>query len=114
MGGHPLATVSTAEPQFRLAVTSCVAALRRMAGYELDPPIARRLQELSEQKEYLDKDEHDELLALVAFSRQRTIEKLEARVALDRLREILPEMVEGTRHGVRPAVASGVSSSVSG
>jgi hypothetical protein len=89
-----VATVSTGEPQFRLALSSCVSALRRMAEYELDPPIAQRLQRLSERKEFLDQDEHDELLALVDFARQRTVEKLEARLALQRLRDVLPDMVE--------------------
>lgn len=90
-----MSTVSTAEPRVQLALSSCVSALRRMAGYELDVPIARRLQELSERKEFLEKDEHDELMALVAFAQQRTIEKLEDQVALNRLREILPDMVNG-------------------
>ncbi len=92
-GENPLATVSTTEPQFQLAVNSCVTALRRMAEYELDLPIADRLQDLSERKEFLNPSEHEELMALVAFAQQRTIEKLEAQVALKRLREILPEMV---------------------
>jgi hypothetical protein len=45
---------------------------------------------LGERKEYLSLAEHEELLALVDFAQQRTIEKLEARVALDRLHTALP------------------------
>ena len=45
---------------------------------------------LGERKEFLSQAEHEELLALVDFAHRRTIEKLEARVALDRLRTVLP------------------------
>ncbi len=37
------------------------------------------MHELGERKEFLKQAEHDELLALVDFTRKRTIEKLEAR-----------------------------------
>jgi hypothetical protein len=66
-----------------------------MAAYELEPPIARRIEDLSERKEFLDSADHDELLALVHFAQQRTLERLEAQVALQRLREIVPELVNG-------------------
>jgi hypothetical protein len=55
--------------------------------------IARSLQglhALGERKEYLSPAEHEELLALVDFAHQRTIEKPEARLALDRLHTALP------------------------
>ncbi len=65
-----------------------------MAEYELDPTLARYVQELSERKEFLDQSQHDELMALVAFSQQRTIEKLEARAALKRLRELFPDLIQ--------------------
>jgi hypothetical protein len=71
-----------------------VAALRRLAGSELDPPLARRLQELSERKEFLDEAGHDEWTALVDFVQQRTIDKLEVQVAPSRLRDVVPEMVQ--------------------
>jgi hypothetical protein len=88
-----LATVSTAEPNVQLALGSCIAALRRLAQYELDAALARRLEELSERKEFLDAAGHDELMALVHFTQQRTMEKLEAQLALNRLRTILPDLV---------------------
>jgi hypothetical protein len=56
--------------------------------------LARRLEELSERKEFLDQAGHDELMALVNFTQQRTIEKLEAQLALQRLRSVLPDMVD--------------------
>lgn len=87
-------TLSTSEPQFQLAFSSCVAALKRMATYDLDPPLARRLQDLSERKEFLGSEEYEELMALVRFSQQRSVEKLEAQLALNRLGEILPEMLD--------------------
>jgi hypothetical protein len=64
--------------------------LRRLAAYELAPPLSNRLHTLGERKEFLKEEEHEELLALVDFAHQRTIEKLEAQVALDRLRTALP------------------------
>jgi hypothetical protein len=72
---------------------SCIAALRRLAQYELDAALARRLEELSERKEFLDPAAHDELMALVHFTQQRTMEKLEAQLALNRLRTIIPDLV---------------------
>ena len=58
--------------------------------YDLDPALGRRMQELGERKEFLSQEEHKELLALVDFAHKRTIEKLEAQAALDRLRTALP------------------------
>lgn len=53
------------------------------------------MHDLGERKEFLGKEEHEELLALVAFSQRRSIEKLEAQVALKRLIELLPEVAAG-------------------
>jgi hypothetical protein len=88
-----LATLSTTEPRFQETLETCVLALRRMAEYELEEPIKRRLLDLSEKKEFLDEKEHDELMALVDFWQKRTNERLEAQVALKRLGELLPDMV---------------------
>jgi hypothetical protein len=93
IGGKTLATLSTTEPQFQEVLETCVLALRRMAEYELEEPIQRRLLDLSEKKEFLDEEEHDELMALVDFWQKRTNERLEAQVALKRLGELLPDMV---------------------
>lgn len=88
-----MVTLATTEPQLRLAMNSAAAALRRLAHFELDLPLAHRLDALSEQKEFLSAEQHAELLALVEFARRRTIEKLEALLALKQLHEIVPEMV---------------------
>jgi hypothetical protein len=85
-----MATVSTEDPQFQRAIQACAVALRRMADYELDPSLHRRMHELGERKEFLSPGEHEELLTLVEFAQKRTIEKLEAQAALDRLRTVLP------------------------
>jgi hypothetical protein len=85
-----MTTVSTDDPQFLSAIQACAVVLRRLAGYELAPSLHSRLHTLGERKEYLSPAEHEELLALVDFAHQRTIEKLEARVALDRLHTALP------------------------
>ena len=72
---------------------SCVSALRRMADYELEGPIQQRLLQLSENKEFLTHAERGELAALVDFWQKRTLEKLEAQVALKLLGEVIPEVV---------------------
>ncbi len=79
--------------ELKTALSPTVAALRRLAEYELEPSIDRRIQRLGEQKEFLGKEEHAELMALVTFAERRTIEKLEAEVALKRLRELIPDLV---------------------
>ena len=91
-----MTTVSIEDPQFQSAIQACAVALRRMDNYDLDPSLHRRLRELGERKEFLTPVEHEELLALVDFAHQRTIEKLEAQMALDRLRTALPGMLSDT------------------
>lgn len=83
-------TVSTGDPQFQSAIQACAVALHKMADYELDPLLRKRMHELGERKEFLSPEEHAELLVLVDFAHKRTIEKLEAQTALTRLRTVLP------------------------
>ena len=75
------------------ALESCVGALSKIANYRLEAPLQRRLDELGERKEFLVPAEHEELLGLVEFSQRRTIESLEARLALNRLRDAFPDAV---------------------
>ncbi len=91
-----MTTVSAEDPQFLSAIQACAVALRRLADYEFDPSLHSRMHALGERKEFLRQAEHEELLARVAFAHQRTIEKLEARVALDCLRTVLPGMLSDT------------------
>ncbi len=72
----------------------CIRALRPVADYELEPSLDRRLGDLGERKEFLTPDEHAELLDLVAFARHRSLEKLKAQLALQRLVEVAPEVVD--------------------
>ena len=88
-----MSILSTVEPNFQSAIKAVVISLRGVARYELEPPLANRMQELAERKELLNANDHGELMALVDFSQRRTIEKLEAQVALKRLGEIVPELV---------------------
>ena len=74
------------------ALRACQTALRRFAGYQLDPAIDQRMLDLGERKVTLDSAEYAELMALVAFANKRTIEKLEAEVALQRLESAYPEL----------------------
>lgn len=88
-----MTTVSTADPRFGSALDTCVAALRQLATYELEPGVARRMDDLGERKEFLAPQEHEELLALATFTQRRTLEKLQAELALRRLHEVFPELV---------------------
>ncbi len=71
--------------KLRSALTACEHALRRIVDSRLDPFLDQRLRDLSERKEWLSAVEHDELLALIAFTQQRTLEQLEAEAALREL-----------------------------
>ena len=84
-----------ADPEFRSALDVCVHALRGVADYELEPGLDRRMQSLGERKEFLSVEEHDELMGLVAFAHRRSIESLEARLALQKLRGVVPDLADG-------------------
>ncbi len=88
-----MATVSTEDPQFQSAIEACAVALRRMADYELNATLSQRMHQLGTRKEYLNSEEHKELIALVDFTQKRTVEKLEAQAALSRLRAALPSLL---------------------
>lgn len=94
MSDSQLAEVVRSEPRLESALELCAGALSRMAAYELDDAVNRRLRQLGERKEFLDDDEHAELMSLVDFTERRTREKLEAQLALTRLGEILPGLVQ--------------------
>lgn len=89
-----MATITLPDGQLKQTLEACVPALRLLAGYELDPMLARRMQDMGDRKEFLTPDEHAELLALVRFSQQRSIEKLQADLALKRLQATFPDIVE--------------------
>lgn len=88
-------SAATTEPSGRAAPASSTAVLRRIAGYVLPPALDRRILDLAERKESLTPDERAEWLAWVAFTQQRSIEKVEAEVALRRLAEAFPESAGG-------------------
>lgn len=48
------------------------------------------MRQLGENKEFLSPSEHGELMALVAFTQQRTLEKLEAELAFRQLKAAYP------------------------
>jgi hypothetical protein len=85
-----MTALATLEPPVRTALQTCVSALRKMAAYKLDPGLDKRMLYLGENKEKLSPEEQDELMALIGFAQQRTIEKLEAELALRRLAEVFP------------------------
>lgn len=80
------------EPAWQTALADSVAALRRVAGYALDPALDQRVLDLGERKEFLSAAEHQELLAWVRFTEQRMLEKFEAERALRRLLALRPDL----------------------
>ncbi len=78
-----MATATAPDP----ALESCRRALRHVAGDTHEPALDARLLDLSERKESLTPAERAEQLALVSFTQQRTVEKLEAELALRQLDE---------------------------
>ena len=87
-----MANPATTEPAWNDALESSVASLRRVAAYHLDPALDHRILELGERKDMLTVAERSELLAWVAFTQQRSLEKLEAERALHRLLAVCPEL----------------------
>ena len=87
-----MSTLSLPDPPLRSALVTCQSALRRIAGYVLDPALDELLRDLGERKEFLSPAEHAELMALVNFSHRRTQEKLEAELALQQLHAACPEL----------------------
>lgn len=87
-----MSATAPVEPAWREALAASAAALRRTAGYALPPELDRRVLELGERKEALTAAERAELMAWVAFTQERSIEKLEAEVALRRLAAAFPEL----------------------
>ena len=88
-----MAATTDVAPQLRKALEGSLAALRRLADSELPAPVAQRMHQLGERKEALADAELEEYLALVSFWKSRTLEKAEAAVALQRLREAVPDLV---------------------
>ncbi len=86
-----MSAISTQDPQLQAAVHSCVRALRRIADYTLPPDLDRCIRDLGERKEFLSPAEHEQLLALVDFTQQRTLDKLQAELALKQLQPFFPE-----------------------
>jgi len=82
------------EPDRANALRTCRSALRRVANYQLDPQLDRWMLEMGERKEFLDSSQHAELMSLVAFTQQRSLEKLEAQLALKRLESAYPNLAD--------------------
>lgn len=81
----------SAEPAVRDAVLASESTLKRISNYQLPDVLDRRILDLGERKESLTGDERAELFAWVAFTQQRSLDKLEAEVALKRISKAWPE-----------------------
>jgi hypothetical protein len=77
-------------------IQDCAATFQKVARYELPAAMDRRLLWLSENKETLTEAEREELHALIDFSEDRTVEKLQAKVLLQRLAEVWPQLFGST------------------
>jgi hypothetical protein len=88
-----MSSLTVTDPRVQAALASCVDALRAVADFELDPDIAARLHDLGQRKEFLNADEHAELMALLGFTENRSVEKLSAQLALQKLNQIVPDLV---------------------
>lgn len=89
-----MAVATLAGSHVQAALRHGVRALERVSTYVLPAALDRRMQQLGENKEYLGAAEHDELLALVTFTQERTLEKLHAEIALRELQTLLPAGVQ--------------------
>jgi hypothetical protein len=74
-------------------IQDCAATLRNLAAYQLPAALNGRLLWLSENKEKLTESERGELNALIDFSEDRTVEKLQAKVMLRRLADAWPHLL---------------------
>ena len=83
--------VTLVDPRVQAALRHGVHALKRVAKYVLPAALDQRMRQLGENKEYLGAADHEELLALVTFSQERTLEKLQAELALRELQTLLPD-----------------------
>lgn len=79
-------------PSQEATLRECVRALRRAASYRLPPTLDKRVLWLSENKEALSESERGELLAMVEFAEQRTLDKAQAQALLKRLGEAFPQI----------------------
>lgn len=80
-----------ADSHVQTALRHGVHALKRLANSTLPAALERRLQQLGDNKEYLAPADREELLALVTFTHERTLEKLQAELALRELQLLLPD-----------------------
>ncbi len=90
-----MSAAATLPPKQELdqVLRDCVATLQRVGASRLPQALDRRLLWLSENKERLAESEREELLAIVEFSEDRTLEKLQAQVLLKRLTALCPTLV---------------------
>ena len=88
-----IGTATLTEGPQEAILRDCATTLQRVASYRLPPALDRRLLWLSENKERLTDSEREELLALIEFAEERTLEKLEARTTLLRLAQTWPQLV---------------------
>ena len=90
-----MSTLLTEDSAAYSALRDGVEALRLLSEYKLPPRLQRRMHELGENKEFLNTEEHAELMELAEFAEGLSLEKRRANLALKRLRENVPSLFEG-------------------
>jgi hypothetical protein len=88
-----MAIASATDPRRHDAIRTCIQALRQVADYKFPSALDQHMQDLGERKEFLNPGEQEQLLALVSFAQDRTIEKLQAELALRQLAAAFPQEV---------------------
>jgi hypothetical protein len=89
-------TANWIPPQGEPILRNCMDTLRRMADYRLPTALDQRLMWLSENKEQLDKAQCEELAALIEMADQRSLDKVQARAALEGLARIYPHLANAS------------------
>jgi hypothetical protein len=75
---------------------NCMDTLQRMANYRLPSALDQRLLWLSENKDQLDESQREELVALVEIADQRSLDKVQAKAALEGLARIYPDLLSSS------------------
>lgn len=89
-------TANMIPPQGEPILRNCMDTLQRMADYRLPSALDQRLLWLSENKEQLDEAQREELAALVEMADQRSLDKVQAKAALEGLTRIYPDLLSSS------------------
>ena len=87
-------SISISDPKLHTALRSCWCPFAAWPIINSIPRSINGSRNWENVKNFYSAEEHAELMALINFTQKRSIEKLEAEVALERLREFFPDVVD--------------------